>query len=71
MNNRSDSIKTALVLPGGGARGAFQVGVLKALAEVMPKIKRESLLRNQRHLGGGRQFGCARIKSAALSLCGR
>lgn len=29
--------KTALVLPGGGARGAFQVGVLKALAELMPK----------------------------------
>jgi NTE family protein len=29
--------KTALVLPGGGARGAFQVGVLKALAEMMPK----------------------------------
>jgi NTE family protein len=28
--------RTALVLPGGGARGAFQVGVLKALAEVMP-----------------------------------
>lgn len=28
---------TALVLPGGGARGAFQVGVLKALAKVMPK----------------------------------
>jgi len=25
------------VLPGGGARGAFQVGVLKALAELMPK----------------------------------
>lgn len=29
--------KTALVLPGGGARGAFQVGVLKALAELVPK----------------------------------
>jgi NTE family protein len=28
--------RTALVLPGGGARGAFQVGVLKALAESMP-----------------------------------
>jgi NTE family protein len=28
--------RAALVLPGGGARGAFQVGVLKALAEVMP-----------------------------------
>ena len=29
--------KTALVLPGGGARGAFQVGVLKAIAEMLPK----------------------------------
>jgi NTE family protein len=35
----SDTTKlnTALVLPGGGARGAFQVGVLKALAESLPK----------------------------------
>ena len=31
------TVKSALVLPGGGARGAFQVGVLKALAELMPK----------------------------------
>ena len=37
MNNQPDSTKTALVLPGGGARGAFQVGVLKALAEILPK----------------------------------
>jgi NTE family protein len=37
MTNQSDTTKTALVLPGGGARGAFQVGVLKALAEIMPK----------------------------------
>ena len=29
--------KTALVLPGGGARGAFQVGVLKAMAELVPR----------------------------------
>lgn len=29
--------KTALVLPGGGARGAFQVGVLRAIAELLPK----------------------------------
>ena len=32
--------KTALVLPGGGARGAFQVGVLKALADLLPKGSR-------------------------------
>ena len=37
MTNLPYMTKTALVLPGGGARGAFQVGVLKALAEVMPK----------------------------------
>jgi NTE family protein len=30
-------VKTALVLPGGGARGAFQVGVLKALADLLPR----------------------------------
>jgi NTE family protein len=29
--------KIGLVLPGGGARGAYQVGVLKALAEVLPR----------------------------------
>ncbi len=28
--------KLGLVLPGGGARGAFQVGVLKAIAEILP-----------------------------------
>lgn len=32
--NRS---RAALVLPGGGARGAFQVGVLKAIAELLPR----------------------------------
>ena len=37
MNNKSDRCKTALVMPGGGARGAFQVGVLKALAELLPR----------------------------------
>jgi len=33
----SSAPRTALVLPGGGARGAFQVGVLKALAELLPR----------------------------------
>ena len=37
MSNRTDNCKTALVLPGGGARGAFQVGVLKAIGELIPK----------------------------------
>ncbi len=37
MSSDDHTVKTALVLPGGGARGAFQVGVLKALAELVPK----------------------------------
>lgn len=37
MEPHPDHKKTALVLPGGGARGAFQVGVLKAIAELVPK----------------------------------
>ncbi len=32
--------KTALVLSGGGARGAYQVGVLKAVADLFPKRSR-------------------------------
>lgn len=36
MKNHPVVRKTALVLPGGGARGAFQVGVLKAIAEILP-----------------------------------
>jgi len=30
-------MKTALVLSGGGARGAYQVGVLKAIAQLLPR----------------------------------
>lgn len=37
MKNNSEVSKVALVLPGGGARGAFQVGVLKAIAEILPR----------------------------------
>ena len=36
MTSRFANNNTALVLPGGGARGAFQVGVLKAIAELLP-----------------------------------
>ncbi len=36
MKIHSQDNKTALVFPGGGARGAYQVGVLKALAEMLP-----------------------------------
>ncbi|MGH8194053.1 MAG: patatin-like phospholipase family protein [Woeseiaceae bacterium] len=36
MKIHPQALKTGLVLPGGGARGAFQVGVLKALGELLP-----------------------------------
>ena len=36
MKIHPEDKKTGLVLPGGGARGAFQVGVLKAVAELLP-----------------------------------
>ena len=34
------SHKTALILSGGGARGAYQAGVLKGLAEILPEKKK-------------------------------
>ena len=37
MIDARQDVKTARVLPGGGARGAFQVGVLKAIAELLPR----------------------------------
>lgn len=40
VSKDGSSKRVGLVLPGGGARGAFQVGVLKALAELLPKAAR-------------------------------
>jgi NTE family protein len=40
MTDQAEVTRTALVLPGGGARGAFQVGVLKAIDEILPKNSR-------------------------------
>jgi len=37
MKIHPDNVKTALLLPGGGARGAFQFGVLRAIAEMVPR----------------------------------
>ena len=37
MEMEKEKIKTGLVLPGGGARGAYQIGVLKAIAELLPE----------------------------------
>jgi len=36
MTNQANH-KTALMLPGGGARGAYQVGVIQAIMEMMPE----------------------------------
>ena len=36
MKSQPDDQNIGLLLPGGGARGAFQVGVLKARAEILP-----------------------------------
>ena len=40
MKKSSLQPKTALILSGGGARGAYQVGVLKGLAEILPEKKK-------------------------------
>ncbi|MGH8495360.1 MAG: patatin-like phospholipase family protein [Gammaproteobacteria bacterium] len=37
MNTLSNKPRIGLVLPGGGARAAYHVGVLKAIAEFMPR----------------------------------
>src|SRR5680860_170879 len=36
LMSRAANVNLGLVLPGGGARGAYQVGALKAIAELMP-----------------------------------
>lgn len=36
MTSESATPKTGLVLPGGGARAAYQVGVLRAIADLLP-----------------------------------
>ncbi len=37
MTDNTQRAKTGLVLPGGGARCAFQAGVLKAMADMLPR----------------------------------
>ncbi len=37
FNMSIDKHKTALMLPGGGARGAYQVGVIQAIMQMMPE----------------------------------
>ena len=40
MEMEKEKIKTGLVLPGGGARGAYQIGVLKAIAQLLPEKRK-------------------------------
>ena len=37
MSNKPSSPKVGIVLTGGGARAAYQVGVLKAVADILPR----------------------------------
>lgn len=37
--DEQNPLKTALVLPGGGARASYQVGALKAISEVVPHLE--------------------------------
>jgi NTE family protein len=39
MDSRSQATRVALVLTGGGARAAYQVGVLQAIAKILPKSR--------------------------------
>ena len=56
--------KIGLVLPGGGARAAYQVGVLKALANIVPR-------RSNTIIAGGpiRQSGQRAFTGFARGTC--
>ncbi len=55
------SQKTALILSGGGARGAYQVGVLKGLAEILPE-KKQSPFRILSGVSAG-AINCSKLAS--------
>ncbi len=59
--------RKALVLPGAGARGAYQVGVLKAIAEHPAEARAESVQRHLRHVGRRDQRRRARGPRRATS----
>ncbi len=42
--------KVGLVLPGGGARAAYQVGVLRAIADLLPARSANPFPGRHRHL---------------------
>lgn len=59
---REASIKSALVLSGGGARAAYEVGVLTALRQIMPQPQR-----NPFPIYCGRSGGAVNAASLALA----
>ena len=59
-----------LVLPGGGARAAYQVGVLKAIAEMLPPDAPQSVSGHRRHLGRSRGGHGPRRRGLSLAACG-
>ena len=61
--------KVGLVLPGGGARAAYQVGVLRALADLLPARASQSFSSRDRHLGRGGE--CHRDRGACRPLSRR
>jgi hypothetical protein len=60
------SATTGLVLTGGGARAAYQVGALQALAEIT-RLERHPFPIPRRDVGGGRQCHCAGRRRRRLS----
>jgi NTE family protein len=64
MSDRPDKPKIALIISGGGARAAYQVGVLKAIAEILP-----ANAPNPFHIICGTSAGA--INSAALAVYAR
>jgi hypothetical protein len=65
--------RTALILTGGGARAGYQVGVLKAIRELLPRAAAQSVSDPVRHLGRRTQRGLAgggpRISALAWTTC--
>lgn len=62
LNTEKTAGKTALILSGGGARGAYQVGVLKGLAEVLQEINLEQPFKILSGVSAG-AINCAKLAS--------
>ena len=53
---------TGLVLSGGGARAAYQVGAMRAIAKLLPRKQAPALPHHLRHLGRRDQCGAAGVE---------